>query len=365
MGSCIAACALALLSGAGPSDSRYIDLSEDWTRSQASVLSGFRNMYHPTVLPVDDPDYPYRMWFMGWAAADCNPGYPGCDAIFLARGKDLDSWEVYSQKDTWDATMSPAKWMPVLTPDVKPYDAWHNGDPSVVFHEGRYYMAYSATGPNSDGKPFGAEGDTDGDLYCVMGATSEDGIHWARTAAPLLIFPAEVGATTKGPNDSMMNGMYHRPSLLFDEGRWRLWFDYWTRWGVSMGYAEAEKDGFLNGKFRLKRSADNPALREWPNPTVVKAGDHYYAFSDPSGYGEGWAGRQMAQAISEDGLRWQIMGYFPPDKDTPACQVPSATIIQDDEATWMVVFYACQVGGSPEYDYRYDRIRYMKRKILE
>lgn len=30
--------------------------------------------------------------------------------------------------------------------------------------------------------------------------------------------------------------------------------------------------------------------------------------------------------------------------------------------TWLVVFYACQIGGDP-YDYRYNRIRYMKRPL--
>ena len=75
-----------------------------------------------------------------------NKGYPGCDAIFHARSKDLKKWEVYSGEDRWNTTMDPKLWVPVITADNKPYDDWHVGDPSVVYKDGRFYMAFSATG---------------------------------------------------------------------------------------------------------------------------------------------------------------------------------------------------------------------------
>ena len=342
-------------------ESRHVNRTPFWERSHRDVLTGFGNMYHATLLQVNDSDYPFRMWFFGWAEADCNPEWPGCDAIFHARGTGLEEWEVYAGK-RWDGTQDPSTWVPVLTPQDKPYDAWHNGDPSVVLHKGRYYMAYSATGPNSDGIQFGGAGDTDGDLYCVMGAISDDGIHWQRTDKPLVIYEPEIGAQGDPKTDAFMHGMYHRPSLLFDKGRWRLWFDYWTERGVSMGYAESAEETFMEADFRVLRAGSEPLLPEWPNPAVIKVGKHYYSFADPAGYGEGWPGRQLAEAISEDGLMWRILGYLPPDPDTPACHVPSAALVHHDERPWLVVFYACQIGGKP-YDYRYDRIRYMKRAI--
>ncbi len=362
-----AAWAFAVMLGVGADEgpdagNRHTILGEGWSRSRHDVLAGFQNMYHATVVQIDDPAYPFRMWFMGWAKDDCNSGFPGCDAIFLARGKDLDTWEVYAGDGRYDTTMTPGLWTPVLAPDQKPYDAWHNGDPSVVFHNGRYYMAYSATGPNLDGMNFGAPTDSDGDLYCVMGATSDDGISWTRTSRPLLIYAPEIGATQKGDNDSFLYGMYHRPSLLYDEGQWRLWFDYWAGDGVAMGYAEGRENAFETGEFVVLKAGNAPMLREWPNPTVVKVGGRYVSYTDPSGYGQGWPGRQLAEAVSTDGLDWTITGYFPPDTDTPACHVPAATVIRQDGFDWLVVFYACQIGGAPDYNYRYDRIRYMKRK---
>lgn len=303
------------------------------------------------------------MWFFGWAAEDCNPGYNGCDAIFLARGKNLDQWEIYCGGDRWDDERNPEKWVPVIVPEGKIYDAWHNGDPSVVFRNNRFYMAYSATGPNRDGIRFGLPGDEDGDLYCVMGAVSDDGIHWTRSARPLLVYEPEIGGKPDA-NDAFVHGMYHRPSLLFDQGKWRLWFDYWTGSNVAMGYAEGEENKFLEGGFTALHAGDQPLLPEWPNPAVIKAKNKYYSFADPSGYGEGWAGRQLAEAESDDGIHWRILGWIPPDPDTPACHVPSPMLHRDAAGLWLVVFYSCQIGGEP-YDYRYDRIRYMKRKLEE
>ena len=363
-GACVVCIVLLAASAQNTStDSRHVDQSARWQRTGRNVLWGFTNMYHPTVLQVEDPAYPFRMWFMGWAADDSNSRFPGCDAIFHARGKDLDSWEVYAGDQNWDATMDPKRWVPVITARDKPYDAWHNGDPSVVRKDGRYYMAYSSTGPDEDGLLFGHAGDSDGDLMCVMGAASDDGIHWQRTEKPLLIYEPEIGKAGDPQSDAVLHGMYHRPSLLFDGGRWRLWFDYWTSSGVATGYAEAAEDEFMQSGFRVLRAGDSPVIPEWPNPDIIKLDGKYRAFADPSGYGEGWAGRQLAEAISGDGLNWQMLGWIPPDSDTPACHVPAATVVEQAGSRWLVVFYACQIGGSPEYNYRYDRIRYMKQPI--
>ena len=54
-------------------------------------------------------------------------------------------------------------------------------------------MAYSATGHNRDGIPFGQSGDTDSDISVVMGATSQDGINWIKSEEPILIYDPQWG----------------------------------------------------------------------------------------------------------------------------------------------------------------------------
>ncbi|MCX5759254.1 MAG: hypothetical protein NTU83_12250, partial [Candidatus Hydrogenedentes bacterium] len=132
----------------------------------------------------------------------------------------------------WDAEMKPARWKAVVSASKRYYDLWHNGDPSVVWKDGRYYMAYSATSNVHRKKDLQH---LDGMLLCVMGATSSDGIHWEKTAQPLLIEPKDV----QDAADSNRVCDFHRPSLMWDEGHWKLWFDYWAPTnGVCMGYAE-------------------------------------------------------------------------------------------------------------------------------
>jgi len=357
-----------LLALSGQDAGRFTDRSELWQRSERDVLSGFGNMYNPHVIHEPGEEYPFRMWFFGWATADCNPGHPGCDAIYHARGKDLDHWEVYAGERGWDASMNANLWMPVITAQEQPWDQWHNGDPSVVVRDGIYYIVYSSTGFDLDGKMYGTPGDTDGDILCVMGATSEDGIEWTKSERPLLLYEPELGQPGYQPDkhDAVNHGMYHRPSLMWDGGKWRLWFDYWadTERGVCMGLAENVGDFLDPDDWEVVHAGDEPALANWVNPDVVKVGEMYFSYADPYVYGNhAWTGRQIAEAVSEDGVEWQELGFIKPDSDAPALHVPEALVLEEDGETWIVLFYACQIGGEPNYDYRYSRIRYMKRKV--
>ncbi len=351
--------------GSGRNEALRRDRSKLWHRSGKDVLWGFRNMYAAKVVRVPDTAYPLRMWFFGWTVKDTNPGMPGCDAIFHARGKTLDTWEVWSGDGQWDTTMSPGRWRPVIAAQDEPYDQWHNGDPSVVFRDGLYHMAYSATGFNLDGRPENHPEDKDKDILCVMGAVSKDGIHWKRSPEPLLLNKNELGAP-HGKGSTFLGGMYHRPSLMWDAGRWRMWFDYWAgrHGGCAMGYGECRGDFLDPSAWRIVRAGDKPLLPNWPNPEVVKVGSRYLAFSDPPvpGYGPGWPARQICEAVSDDGLTWTILGHVPPDADTPALQIPTPFLDTAHTPPRLVVFYACQIGGEP-YNWRYDRIRYMWREV--
>jgi hypothetical protein len=338
------------------------DLSK-WERTKENLLWGFSNMYQPCVREIPGNDYRYRMWFFGWAVGIGNKGFPGCDAIFHARSKDLKHWEIYSGEGRWDATMNPKLWVPVITADNKPYDDWHNGDPSVVVKDGRFFMAFSSTGswnkivfhPNNM-------------LLCVMGATSKDGIHWKKTAQPLLIEPPEAQSPTTAKG---WTGDFHRPSLMWDEGKWRLWFDYWhpTK-GVCMAYAENVGHFDAPGGFEVLRAGLNPLLVEWPNPEVVKVGNRYHSFADPIDPRRKYdhikypmRSRAICEAVSDDGLNWKIVGFIQPEDDAFATHVPQALVTEVDGKKWLYLFYSTQRGGEPTYDYRYDRIRAMRREV--
>jgi hypothetical protein len=355
----------------------HANRSKMWQHS-GNLLWGFDDMYQLKVLYVpEDRQYPFRAWFFGWAVKDCNtnvPDHNGCDSIFAARSKSLESgWEVYKGENAWDAKMDPSLWRPVLSADKNYFDEWHNGDPSVVKVGDHYFMAYSSTGFNKDGKLYGRPGDTDGSFQCIMGASSADGIHWRRSVRPILENSAAYGAPTRNPagsafaqqaGDVHMYADYARPSVLYEDGTFKIWFDYPTPAGLSAGYAENHGEFINPDDWKIPRGGKHPCrgLENFPNPDVTRIGKVYFAYADPGDYGSGWAGRKIAEAISTNGLDWLILGYVDPDPDTPAIHVPQAFVWRSEGQIWIYVFYACQLGGNP-YNYRYDRIRFMRRKI--
>jgi len=342
----------------------HIPKAKTWKRNKRSLITNFNNMYGSCVVETRD-EYKYKMWFFGWAAGHANPDQHGADAIYHARSKDLKNWEIYSKDAEWDTTMNPKIWAPVVIPSEKWYDSWHNGDPSVSLKDGKFYMAYSATSRHFGEVP----GYPATMVQCVMGATSDDGVQWKKTSSPLLIRAADSPDPTPDPERI---GDFHRPSLHWDKGAWRLWFDYWLPGkGVCMGYAEnhgafTQKDGF-----QIKHDLKEPLLVNWPNPDVIKMGDQYHSFADPSGYptregASGWMSRQLREAVSHDGLFWAKLDYIAPDADADACHVPHAFITEIDGEKWLYLFYATQIGYSRDdgqYHYEYDRIRAMRREV--
>ena len=357
---------------------RNVDQSALWQQVGGELFKNFVNMYHLQIIKEPGQPYQYKGWFFGWASELGNSNYHlkyGCDMIFAARAKHLTGpWEVYSGEGRWDATMNPKLWVPVITAEGTFYDSWHNGDPSVVKHNGKYYMAYSSTGFNKDMIPFGQPGDTDSDISCVMGAVSTDGINWKRTSYPILIDPRNIGQSPIKPGEYMHPyGLYHRPSLMRDGHVWRLWFDCWTGTDMPMGYAENRGDFMNPADWKIIRVIDHPSLTNYPNPDVINIKDVYFAFSDPSGYQPltpkypslaqkflpSWASRKTCESISLNGTDWVSLGYIERDLGVQANHVPVAYTEPADNGTWLYVSYAPQVFG----DYRMDRIR-MKRRLV-
>ena len=111
--------------------------------------------------------------------------------------------------------MNPRLWAPVLHASDKWYEAWHTGDPSVTIKDGMFYMAYSATSRHfskRDGYPAAM-------VQCVMGAKSENAVNWTKTDQPLLI---REGDHSDPKPELGRIGDFHRPSLHWDDGKWRL-----------------------------------------------------------------------------------------------------------------------------------------------
>jgi hypothetical protein len=364
----------------------------------------FVNMYHATIVKTKNEDYPYFMYFFGWAYADMNPGWPGCDAIFMARGKNLDKWEFYAGETggipKWTDKMSPFQWAPIITADEsKWYDNWHNGDPSVVYKDDKFFMAYSAYGTDHDM----VIGGTMGDISCIMGAESTDGIHWSKSEYPILIWEEEIsknepltgdGNYPIGFSDNAYFGLYHRPSVMYDatDKCWKMWFDYISEYRVSglirmsMGYAENRGNPMKFADWQVIRAGNTPVITEFANPDVVKINGKYYAYGDPNAryhgaqsehFGfEGWPLRQCVEAQSDDGINWRVSGFLNPDEDTQANHVP--TLYYEDGVLFL--FYATQKGNRNEsgfkelghkyfnsatYDYRYFAIRFKARFLNE
>lgn len=97
---------------------RFSNRTGLWQRDGRNLLSGFRNMYNFKVLHEASDAYPFKAWFFGWAAQDCNrniANFDSCDAIFTARAKALEGpWQVYASGEKWDATQNPKLWRPVI-----------------------------------------------------------------------------------------------------------------------------------------------------------------------------------------------------------------------------------------------------------
>ncbi|TSC86911.1 MAG: hypothetical protein G01um10148_16 [Parcubacteria group bacterium Gr01-1014_8] len=356
-----------------PSGITLNNVTSQWNRG-TTLLSNFLNLYNGHIIrDVSDASYPYKMWFMGWAAYTCNnpggftPGTP-CDAIFYARSANGLSWQVYKGDSggtpQYDTTMTASLWKPVITAGSTYYDGVHNGDPSVVKIGADYYMVYSATGNDLDGKASGQAGDTDQDFQGIMAAVSTDGIHWQKATKPYFVSPTEAGK-----QDNLNGNMYHRPSLMYENGKFRMWFDYWnTTGGLVMGYAELPlasptQSAFLAGTFTGVNVGDNPQMYAFPNPDVIKVNSTYYAYGDPpqqydQATQDPWQARKITEATSPDGIHWTTQGYVDAESGCAANHVPEAYYYDGT----IYVTTGCQKGGTP-YDFQYKEIRRMSKQL--
>lgn len=385
-----------------PRKKKNLTTDDFWIRDEKNLITNFYSMYCPEVvyMPEKDngTDYPYFMYFFAWAYTQENDpipgeyeGFKGGDAIFMARAKQLEGpWEIYMGDDKWDTTMSPKLWVPVIVATDTPDSNWHVGDPSVVYKDGIFYMAFSGMGTDLDGIPSHKPGDTDGNTSCIKLATSTDGIHWDISEEPILIWENEIGHDDR--NSSSYYGGYQRPSLMYEDGIWKCWFDYAaSSHGQRVGYAENRGDIFNpNDWKRINVLTKEDDWKEFGTKTimgvdfeVIKIGSTYYAYGDPylDWFGirddklpklssaidpSGWSRRQIVEYQSKDGLNWKVTGYFLPDTGYDASQIPQPFI--DHKNQRVCIFYATQRGtkySKTSYDWRWDNIRFMYKSLSD
>lgn len=211
----------------------------------------------------------WRMWF-GAQAKD------GHDRIHLAESEDGVAW----------------KSLGVVLEDP---DANHVNDPSVVKVDGQYWMYYTR-----------ATQDIRDEIAVV---TSLDGVHWTN--------PQVVLRPSQSPHwDSLLVG---RPSVLYDEGRFRMWYDgrkdlpegapaknvpTSPRSVRAVGYAESN-----DGVTWIKHQS-NPVFGVDAGGIHVNRIGNGYLMVYESREGTRWAN-------SHDGLAWTNRGLLVPRSGSP------------------------------------------------
>lgn len=331
---------------------RRNNLTEEWTVNESHILNGFYNLYNPEIVKVEGEEYPYKMWIFGESTTTHE--YTGYDSIFYGRGKNLNTWEMYCGEENgeikWDATMNVSLWEPIMVHADQSYDSVHNGDPSVVYKDGRYYMAFSSVGfDNRAGITY--------IINCIMGAVSDDGIHWEKSQAPILIWDKEYeeGWVAGEANPPSVGG-YHRPSLMYDEQEqiWKMWFDYYLPGTfLSMGYAVNNGDFMNPADWKEIHAGEDPQLKDWPNPDVIQINGTYYAFSDCPKFGTGQGpqnDRRIVMATSPNGWDWTVEGYIMPEDRKYGTHLPQAFTETVDGKTYLYIFYSLTTQDTlPKY----------------
>ena len=347
-----------------------VNKTENWKQVGDKLITNFENMYnlHINHEPQDN-EYPYRGWFFGWVKDQCNEGYAGCDAIYAAKSKSITGpWLVYSGSYSdgshkWTNDNSIEQWVPVITGGINNYDNWHNGDPSVVRYKGIYYMVYSATGFNKDGIPFGHLNDTDSDISVIMGAVSKNGLEWIKSKEPILIYKPQWGQPPIKKGDYMHElGSYHRPSLMIEDGKFKIWFDAYVKNGFDMLYAENNTNFMDQNEWKILRGMNNQALISFPNPDIVKVEDLYLGFGDPShpeALEKGWGSRKITIAVSLNGKDWKSIGYIDGDDGWQGNMVPEALVKKDGSNYVIYLSYGTMIKGH----FHQDSIRMKRWKI--
>jgi hypothetical protein len=157
--------------------------------------------------------------------------------------------------------------------------------------------------------------------------------------------------------------------LMWDAGRWKLWFDYFHPGTfLSLGYAENRQDFMSPSAWQVLRADQQPLLKDYPNPCVIKVGEKYCAFSDTPNHPEslGGDGRLLTVAESQNGVDWNYRGFIRPE-GMASSHVPQALLLKVDGVEWLYVLYAWkpETAKDQQWDSRYKEIRTMRIRVSD
>ncbi len=167
----------------------------------------------------------YRLWYSSYYDSKMGPG-----GIGLAVSRDGCRW----QREN--------KGRPVLGPGPEgSLDGGQVMGPEVLHDGALYRMWYTGMAREWHSSGFG--------YYRIFLARSRDGVHWTRENSGLPVF--DVGP--EGAFDEVQAGS---PSILREQGRYRMWYAAWSpRHGHTVCLAESE-DGV-----RWRRANDSQPVR--------------------------------------------------------------------------------------------------------
>ena len=168
---------------------------------------------------------------------------------------------------------------PIL--DRAPEEPWSATSPSVVRTPDGWHMWYSS---GTDWVDVGGKLEH---IYVLKAATSTDGVHWCRDSRPILPVSDAYECQTK-------------PSVLFRDGRWHMWFCYRGSRGFREG-GQTYRIGYASSvDLRTWTREDAQAgidvsERGWDSqmicyPAVVEVGERILLFYNGNGFGAGGFG---------------------------------------------------------------------------
>ena len=217
--------------------------------SSNAASQGLDNIYAPHIMKYEDR---WWMWYGG-------QGIDGDDAIFLAWSDDLVIWSKHGGAN------------PI--PVVDHGTSNHVNDPSVVNVNGTFYMYYTEA-------PIAEEDE-------IHLATSDDGIVWQKRGVVI----------NTGADNSWESDRVGRPSVLYENGVFRMWYDGQI-FGVArhVGYATSD-DGFTWTKY-----PNNPIVLNEGAIDVARLGSGYVMLA------ENHTGTRYY--TSSDRVTWQSHGFI-------------------------------------------------------
>ena len=262
----------------------------------------------PSVLKLDADNY--MMWYTGSGTSGRQIG--------LAVSNDGITWTKHVDN-------------PALTPgSAATWDDREVAHPSVRYDGSVYTMHYTGYGP--DGGAIGF-------------ATSDDGVHWTRSAAnPVL--------TASNPGTSWDDAGVFSPSVLVGPGGHEMWYAGAGRYPAAIGFASSD-DGISWNK--LLSPVLHPEVLEALtfSPCVIKSGTNYrmwHGALHESASGGVQPG-VIDYAQSQDGIEWTSRrAILSPGRagSWDAGAVKSASVVDDGASLRMWYEGAAVVDGNSD-----------------